>query len=149
MAKQVVVLKRDEGESMSVVGCGLKFLCTADKTDRAWSLMETVLPENAGPPPHDHPWDEAYYIVEGEVRFLLGDREQVFKAGDFIYTPGGTLHAFWGASARPARVLVFDAPAHAEALFRDLEREVKEPRDFAKVPEIGQRHHVHFMPPAA
>lgn len=149
MAKQSVVMKRGEGEEMRVLGCGLKYLCTADKTGRAWSLMETVLPQNAGPPLHDHPWDEAYYVVEGEVRFTLGNREDVFKTGDFIYAPAGTPHAFQGISAQPARVLVFDAPAHAEGFFRELEREVKRPEDFAKVPAIGDRHQVRFAPPAA
>ena len=117
MAKQSLVMRGDEGEELSVLGCGIRFLCTADKTDKAWSLMETVLAENAGPPLHDHPWDEAYYVVEGEVRFTLGERELTVKSGDFIYAPAGTLHAFQGASAKPARVLVFDAPAHAEIAF--------------------------------
>ncbi len=147
MAKQSLVMRGDEGEELSVLGCGIRFLCTADKTDKAWSLMETVLAENAGPPLHDHPWDEAYYVVEGEVRFTLGERELTVKSGDFIYAPAGTLHAFQGASAKPARVLVFDAPAHAELLFRDLDREVKGPQDFPKVPAIGDRHHVRFLPP--
>lgn len=149
MTKQSVVMKRGQGEEMTVLGCGLKFLCTADNTDRAWSLMETVLPQNAGPPLHDHPWDEAYYVVEGEVRFTLGNREQVFNAGDFIYAPGGTPHAFQGISPNPARVLVFDAPAHAEGLFRELAREVKGPQDFPKVAAIGDRHQVRFAPPPA
>jgi quercetin dioxygenase-like cupin family protein len=146
VSKQMVVLKRDEGEQLDVMGARLKFLCTADKTEKKWSLMEAVLPRHAGPPPHEHPWDEAYYVVEGEVRFSLGDRVELVKAGDFIYAPGGTLHAFQGASETPARLLVFDAPAHAEAFFREVDREVKVlPRDMAKVPEIGDRHQLRFV----
>lgn len=148
MTKQSVVMKQGEGEEMSVMGTGIKFLCPADKTDKAWSLMEAALPEHAGPPPHAHPWDEAYYVIEGEVRFMLGDREEILKKGDFIFAPGGTLHGFQGASAQPARILVFDAPAHAESFFRDVEREVSElPRDLAKVPAIGARHQIRFAPP--
>jgi quercetin dioxygenase-like cupin family protein len=105
-----------------------------------------TLPKHAGPPSHDHPWDEAYYVIEGEVRFGMDGREVLAKAGDFLYAPGGTLHSFQGASDRPARVLIFDAPAHAESFFRDVDREVKEmPRDLAKVPEIGQRHQIRFV----
>jgi len=147
MAKAAVMLKQGEGEKLEVMGAQVRFLCQPDKTDRGWSLMETVLPFNAGPPLHEHPWDEAYYVVDGDVRFTLGDKTTVFGAGDFIYAPAGTLHAFQGASAqRPARVLVFDAPAAAEGFFRDAAREVKEmPRDLAKVPAIGERHRIRFV----
>ena len=65
MSKQVVVVKKGEGEPINVMGARLNFLCGADKTERAWSLMEAVLPKDSGPPPHDHPWDEAYYVIEG------------------------------------------------------------------------------------
>ena len=150
MAKQTVVTKQGEAETLTVMGAAVRFLCGADKTDHAWSLMEVELPERAGPPPHHHPWDEAYYIVEGEVRFQLDGREQSFKAGDFIYAPGGTVHGFQGASARPARVIIFDAPAHAESFFREVDREVKEmPRDLSKVPAIGERHQINFGAPKA
>jgi quercetin dioxygenase-like cupin family protein len=99
--------------------------------------MEVVLPKDQGPPPHDHPWDEAYFVIAGTVRFLI------------VYAPGGTLHSFKGAGDEPARVLVFDAPAAAEGFFRDVDREVKAfPGDLAKLPEIGLRHQLHFRPVA-
>ncbi len=67
-------------------------------------------------------------------------------AGDFLYAPGGVLHGFQGMSEQPARLLIFDAPAAAEAFFRDVEREVRElPADLAKVPAIGDRHDLHFV----
>lgn len=148
MSKQTVVVKQGQAEELNVMGAAVRFLCGADKTERAWSLMEVELPENAGPPPHHHPWDEAYYVVEGVVRFHLDGREQTFKAGDFVYAPGGTVHGFQGASKQHARVIIFDAPAHTEAFFREVDREVKEmPRDLAKVPAIGERHEIHFRAP--
>lgn len=145
MGKQVVVMKQGEGETLTVMGAQVKFLCTADKTDKAWSLMEVVVPKHSGPPPHHHPWDEAYFVIKGEVRFSIEEREQVVKAGDFIYAPSGTLHGFQGASEEPAAMLIFDAPAHAESFFRDAEREIKAPGDMAKVPEIGARHQIMFQ----
>lgn len=148
MNKRPMIMKSGEGEPLSALGAQVTFLCQAEKTGKAWSLMEASLPRDAGPPLHEHPWDEAYYVLAGELRFTLGDEKAVLKAGDFAYAPGGTLHAFQGASAEPARVLIFDAPAAAEAFFRDVDREVKEyPRDLAKVPEIGRRHSMRFVRP--
>ena len=148
MGKQLVIMRKGEGESLTVMGAAVRFLCTADKTDRSWSLMEVALPRDAGPPAHFHPWDEAYYVIEGEVRFTLSGEDRGVGAGDFIYAPGGTVHAFQGCSDEPARVLIFDAPAHAESFFRDVDREVRGPGDMPKVPMIGGRHQIEFLPPA-
>ena len=148
MSKEAVILKNGGGESMSVLGAGVRFLLPAEKTDRNFSLMEVELPKDQGPPPHDHPWDEAYYVLDGDVWFLVDDIEQVFSTGDFIYAPGGTVHSFRGAGDRPARVLVMDAPATAEGFFREANREVVNiPEDLAKVPTIGLKHGMHFLPP--
>ncbi|HEX4886377.1 MAG TPA: cupin domain-containing protein [Casimicrobiaceae bacterium] len=139
------VVRRDEGETLRVLGVGVRFVCRAEATKHAWSLMETVIPKDAGPPPHDHPWDEAYFVTAGEVEFEIGGRRERVRAGDFVYAPGGTLHAFHGVSEAPARMLIFDAPAHAEAFFKDVDREVTDlPRDLAKVPGIGERHGLRF-----
>ena len=53
MSKRTVVVKRGDAEQLRVMGAAVRFLCGADKTDRAWSVMEVELPERAGPPPHD------------------------------------------------------------------------------------------------
>lgn len=144
MDKQMIVVKQGEGEALSVLGAQVRFLCPGDKTGQAWSLMEVVLPRHAGPPPHDHAWDEAYFVTHGQVRFHLAGEEQVIKAGEFLYAPGGTLHGFEGESAEPARMLIIDAPAHAEAFFRDVDREVRTPDDRSKIPEIGRRNQIFF-----
>ena len=148
MGKQAIALTRDEGTRLAVLGTEVRFLCQAAETDRTFSLMEVVLPENAGPPPHDHPWDEAYYVIEGDVRFLVGEETRVFSKGDFIYAPGGVLHSFIGASPDPARVLVFDTPATAEGFFRDVDREVRSEEDLGRIPEIALRYDLRFQPPA-
>ncbi|WP_448208087.1 cupin domain-containing protein [Azospirillum sp. sgz302134] len=150
MSKQAVVVKQGEGEALSVLGTQVRFLCEAERTDHSFSIMEVTLPKDQGPPPHDHPWDEAYYILDGQVWFLVGEEAQVYGRGDFLYAPAGVLHAFKGAGDQPARVLVLDAPATAEKFFRDVDREVKVlPDDLAKIPEIGQRNQVYFRPPAS
>ena len=134
------------GEALSVLGTWVKFLCTASHTDAGFSLLEVELPEGSGAPPHHHPWDEAYYLVSGNVDFQLGEEAIAMSAGDFIYAPGGTVHSFKGASADAAKMLVFDSPAHAEGFFRELDREVKViPDDLARVPVIGKRHKLTFL----
>jgi mannose-6-phosphate isomerase-like protein (cupin superfamily) len=144
MSPSVSIVRQGEGEELHVLGTAVRFLCRAGDTQRAWSLMENVIPK-AGPPPHDHPWDEAYFVTAGEVEFEIAERRERVRAGDFAYAPAGTLQAFHGVSEAPARMLIFDTPAHAEAFFREVDREVTElPRDLPKVVEIGARHKIRF-----
>jgi quercetin dioxygenase-like cupin family protein len=146
---QPVVVKQGDGEELPVLGTHVKFVCSADRTAHAWSLIECAAGRDAGPPPHHHAWDEAYYVLAGKVRFSVGEREVVLGAGEFVLIPGGTVHGFQGASD-DARMLIFDAPAHSEAFFREASREVQQiPDDLPKVPVIGERHGIHFLPPPA
>ncbi len=148
MSTPVLIHQRGEVSPLHVMGTEIRFLCEGERTGRAWSLLECVVPRDAGPPPHHHAWDEAYYVVEGDVRFVIDGREVVVGAGGFVHMPASTVHGFRGASELPARMLIFDAPAHAEGFFRDAAREVEQmPRDLPKVPAIGERHGIHFLPP--
>lgn len=143
--KRAFVTNRAAGESLHVLGADVTFLCPSDRTAGAWSLMEVVLPLHAGPPPHHHPWDEAYYVIDGEALFSIDGQERQVRSGEFVYAPGGTVHGFQGASETPVRLLIFDAPAHAESFFREVDRQVRAPEDRRKVPGIGLQHQIHFL----
>jgi quercetin dioxygenase-like cupin family protein len=149
MNRQSKVVRQGQTQALKVLGTEVRFLCEAESTGNAWSLMEVVLPRDGGPPPHDHDWDEAYYVVEGQVEFTIDGQSYLATAGDFLYTPGGMLHGFRGASDRPARVLIFDAPAHAARFFREVDRNVTDlPRELPKVLEIGARTGIRFATPS-
>ncbi|MBA2466244.1 MAG: cupin domain-containing protein [Sphingomonas sp.] len=144
-----MTLRSDEGETLNVLGMPLRFLCEADDTAGAWSLMEEDIPIGHGPPPHRHDWDEGYYVISGALDFDMDGKPVRVESGDFAYLPRNTVHGFKGASETPARVLIFAAPAHSSAFFKDVNLEVKTvPDDLAKVPHIGRRHGIEFMPAA-
>lgn len=131
---------------LHVLGAQVRFLCEAQDTGNAWSLMEVTLPLGSGPPPHKHDWDEAYFVMAGEVEFVLGSERFTARSGDFVYTPGGVVHGFSGLSSEPAHLLIFDAPAHAGSFFKRVDREVKElPRDLPKVMDIGRDTGINFI----
>jgi mannose-6-phosphate isomerase-like protein (cupin superfamily) len=144
------IVKVGERPALNVLGMPLRMLCEASETGGAWSLFEEDVPLGMGPPPHRHDWDEAYYILDGEIDFEIDGEPVKSKRGDFNYLPRNTVHGFKGASAIPARVLIFAAPAHGSEFFRELNEEVRSlPEDGAKIPQIGERHGIHFMPAAA
>jgi mannose-6-phosphate isomerase-like protein (cupin superfamily) len=141
------IVKAGDRTPLNILGMPLTMLCEAKETGGAWSLFEEDVPFGMGPPAHRHDWDEAYYILKGEVDFEIDGALVRSAAGDFNYLPRNTVHGFKGASAEPARVLIFAAPAHGSEFFRELNQEVRSlPEDAPKIPEIGERHGIHFMP---
>ncbi|HSC63773.1 MAG TPA: cupin domain-containing protein [Caldimonas sp.] len=140
------IVRSQDVAPLRVLGTEVRFLCEAESTRGAWSLMEVTLPLDAGPPPHVHDWDEAYFVIAGEVDFSVGDRRFTARGGDFVYTPGGVAHGFRGSSASAAKLLIFDAPAHAGTFFRRVDREVQSlPGDLPKVVGIGADTGIHFL----
>ena len=145
-----VTVKAGEREPLKVLGMPLTMLCEARETNGAWSLFEEEVPLGMGPPPHRHDWDEAYYILDGEIDFEIDGQAVRANRGDFSYLPRNTVHGFKGASAGGARVLIFASPAHGSDFFHELNDEIRNlPEDASKIPEIGEKHGVHFMPAPA
>ena len=140
-------VKAGERAPLNILGMPLTMLCEARETGGAWSLFEEEVPIGMGPPPHRHDWDEAYYILDGAVDFEIDGKAVRSVTGDFNYLPRNTVHGFKGASENPARVLIFAAPAHGSEFFHEVNDEVRSlPEDGAKIPGIGERHGIHFMP---
>ncbi len=53
-----------------------------------------------------HRDDEAWYVLEGSLRFRLGDREVEASAGSAVFGPRGVRHTFWNPGPGPARYLL-------------------------------------------
>ena len=142
------IVKAGERMPVNVLGMPLTMLCEASETAGNWSLFEEEVPLGMGPPVHRHEWDEAYYILDGEIDFTIDGQTVTSRRGDFNHLPRGTIHGFKGASEAPARVLIFASPAHGSEFFKEISEKVRlEPQDLAKIPEIGRRHGIEFMHP--
>lgn len=86
----------------------------------AFSQIETDDPIGTGPPLHlHHNEDETFYVLEGEVTFLVGDERIDLAAGDYLFGPRGIAHGYVVRSAR-ARMLVTASPGGIEQVFVSL-----------------------------
>lgn len=141
---QPLIVKRGKAETLRVMGTEMSFLF---RDADAWSLTLCSAPRDVGPPPHEHAFGEAYYILSGALRLTVGDEEVVVEAGDFVNIPGGTRHGFAGASDEVTQMLIFQAPGDASEFFREVAREITRiPADLPRVPEIAARHGIRFLP---
>lgn len=65
-------------------------------------------------PLHEHPEDEAWYVLEGMLAVRVGERVHQISAGGAVIVPGGTAHTFWNPRPDPARyVLIMGARTFA------------------------------------
>lgn len=72
-----------------------------------------------GPPLHVHRReDEAIYVLEGQIRFRVGDDEFVAGPDTLVWQPRDVPQAF-SLESESARVLVFFAPGGIERMFEE------------------------------
>jgi quercetin dioxygenase-like cupin family protein len=94
---------------------------TGKETGGAFALVELVAMPGAEPPPHlHHTTDETYYLLEGELAVLDGERTYTATQGSIVYLPKGTLHAWRNASTQPARALLLITPAGFEGVITEV-----------------------------
>ena len=84
-----------------------------------------------------HADDECWYVLEGALGFRVGDEDLEARAGDAVFVPRGTPHAYWNAHAGPTRYLLVmprriadliealhAGPGDYAAIFREHESEL-------------------------
>lgn len=102
-----------------------------------------------GAPLHRHPWASWEVVLEGSVRFRLGEEEVTLGPGDTIYVPAGYPHTFI-IESETARTIGMSFPAGSfEALTREAMPIFRsgEPPDPAKLAELAKRHQVELLGP--
>jgi mannose-6-phosphate isomerase-like protein (cupin superfamily) len=90
----------------------VEFLALSEDTPRFNLSIITMAPAREGPSAHVHDdEDDAFYVLDGELVFVVEEREVVAPAGTFVLVPPGVRHTFANRSGQPARILNIHAPA--------------------------------------
>lgn len=132
---------------LPIVGETIRVLADATHTGGP-EFFEQFGPEGSGPPLHTHPWDEAFFIVEGKVDFVVGDETVVLGPGSLVHVPARTLHAF--RYRTPGRMFSVTSSKGAADFFQELA--AKLPDGSINVPviqSVAAAHDMHFVPPPA
>lgn len=122
MRDKAIVYEAGEGKVLSARGSTMFFKATHASTNGAFSFMERTLPLGGRkPPPYIHTnCEEAFYILDGELEFFLGDDTVIGRPGSFVLVPGGVPHTFGNVATTPSRLLIIHAPA-MDGYFEDLQ----------------------------
>ena len=59
---------------------------------------------------HDHPFEEAYFFLDGEIDAVLDGREYRVRAGDVVFAPVGSTHGFFNTGTGRVRWIETQAP---------------------------------------
>ena len=99
MSNPYFVLRPDQHEpALNVVGTQVTVLASNAAT-RSYGITLQQGDEGTGPPPHSHDWDEAFYVLKGEIHFLCDGKSYACQAGTLVHVPKGTVHGFSYARA--------------------------------------------------
>jgi quercetin dioxygenase-like cupin family protein len=144
---EAIITETGAARALNVVGEELRILVSGDQTG-SYEVFHQTGADGDGPPPHSHPWDEAFYVIRGSISFGAGDREVVGQPGSFVHVPGGVTHWFrFGADG--GEMVTLTSRAGAAAMFTEFDREITPDKpDLAKLVEIAARHGAKLGAPA-
>jgi quercetin dioxygenase-like cupin family protein len=110
-------------------------------------VIDSIVPAGYSPPLHRHDFGtESFYVLEGEVRFVVGDEDFVRGPGGLAVVPRSTPHSFEVLGDEPARILDLVTPAGLWKFFSECgepARELRMPDTIdipANLPDIVARH---------
>lgn len=137
--KPFVVAPKDYDRALNIVGEQVTVLASGARTG-GYEVFLQRGPEGSGPPPHNHPWDESFYVVKGEMEFGIAEKTMTAGPGTLVHLPAGTTHWFrFGKGG--GEMLSMTSREGASLMFTDFDREISPDNpDLAKLVEIGGRH---------
>jgi quercetin dioxygenase-like cupin family protein len=77
-------------------------LLRSEETNGVVSVIQNGVPAHwPGPPLHHHDFDEAFYVLEGELTFQVVDQLVTAGPGELVFAPRGIAHTFANLSDAP------------------------------------------------
>lgn len=112
----------DDGDPIALGPNEVVIRLSGEETDGGFSLVEyTAPPDGPSPGRHRHEvTDEVIFVLDGELACTVDGTELSAGAGDSVWIPRETPHAFSVAGSRPAWFLLWYAPAGFEGYFADM-----------------------------
>jgi quercetin dioxygenase-like cupin family protein len=156
MASESVISQPGEGQAVWMLGGRYEVKASGEQTGGEMTVMEMWMPAGMGPPPHTHPGTESVYVLEGRLRYHIGEDTFDGGPGTFFHIPAGTVECF--EPTEETRVLVTYAPGGIERFFAEagepangpgLPPAPEGPPDIERLSSIAARYGMDIQPPAS
>ena len=155
MTAETVVRESGQGTALWMLGGLYEIKASGAETGGALTVIEKTIPAGMGPPPHTLRGTESIYVLDGTVRFQLGEQTVEGRPGSFVCVPEGVVASFEAIS--DVRVLVLYTPGGIEAFFveagepaprRELPPAPTGPPDIDRLLALGETYGMQIRPPA-
>lgn len=139
----------DTAGSVEWQGVSYKTILEPAQSGGAMSIVDSVSPVGSGPPLHvHHAEDEAFVLLSGACRVLIGGQETIAKSGESVFVPRGTPHTFKVIGNEPCRHLIILTPGGFEGFFTEMARgQFQIPEDMPAIEQSAMRHNLTFTGP--
>ncbi len=140
----------EPSDTIHVGRLGIRYLLDGAAKGTLGVCEMTVPPNSNVPPPHSHSLnEECVYVLEGTLRYSVGDVVRDLRPGDWMHTPKGAVHGFSNPFDATARVLLMLSPDIGAGYFRDVAEVVNAggPPDRAKLLAVMSRYGLVPAPP--
>lgn len=110
-----------EASEIKVGQLSIRYLLDGARTGTMGMFELSVPPGSNVPPPHSHSNnEECVYVLEGTLRYRVGNTTRDLGPGDSMHTPRGTVHGFINAFSVLARALIVLSPDIGAQYFLDV-----------------------------
>src|SRR5205085_8122820 len=101
----------------------------------------SVLPGSIVPDHKHEGFDEAFYILEGELEMRVSGEVRTALPGCFITIERGIIHGYCNHTSVPVRLLTWTHPAGIEHFYEEISDHVQTlPEDLGKVYTIAEKY---------
>lgn len=133
----------ESSDKLLVLGETLRPLLT-NAMGSAVEIFDTSGPAGSGPPPHLHPWEEIYVVLDGELEVTIDGASIVLSAGATAHVPAGTPHRY--RNVTECHFLTITTRGNATQFFTEVASEVEmNPPDIEGVLRVAKSHDIDFL----
>jgi quercetin dioxygenase-like cupin family protein len=105
---------------VAVVGDTYSILISGAETAGRYCLIDMIVPDGSGPPPHRHDFEEMFTLLEGELEFTFRGQTTTVRAGSSVNIPANAPHVFKNTSGSTVHMLCMCTPAGQEEFFMEV-----------------------------
>jgi quercetin dioxygenase-like cupin family protein len=149
MSNPLVVSPDQAPAPLKMVGEDITVLASGEQTG-SYEIFRQRGTEGSGPPPHSDPWDEAFYVIEGQVHFgVADDQDLIAEPGTLVHIPGDTTHWFrFGPGG--GEMISMTSRAGASAFFTQVDAEISPTNpDLGALVGVAGAHGLSVLVPSA